>query len=284
MTRQRGVGDRRASLDDVLRLLDARLGSPVEVKPARPGLLRVCIHGPRAGAEPDVADLRVLLVADVLTRIAELHGLQALTVLAMAGLSSGQSATLDRDASALGIHPSSVRSTPEGAELALGGPANVHVAGGTIGPGGCRDGVLIDVGPATARTGTDGRAEPTAPRVYGEQERDPLAVRLALMRSPYRQPAELDLTALATAMDTLSDWRYRVAKWAESPSRPIPADLAATLSTAFEHDLDTASALAVLHNLEAEENVPPGAKFETFVYVDRVLALDLAREIGRVRS
>jgi hypothetical protein len=42
------------------------------------------------------------------------------------------------------------------------------------------------------------------------------------------------------------------------------------------------SALALLRSLASDEDVPAGARFETFVYADRVLGLDLPRDIGRV--
>jgi hypothetical protein len=32
--------------------------------------------------------------------------------------------------------------------------------------------------------------------------------------------------------------------------------------------------------MESGQDVPAGAKFETFLFVDRVLGLELAREIG----
>jgi hypothetical protein len=41
------------------------------------------------------------------------------------------------------------------------------------------------------------------------------------------------------------------------------------------------SALALLRGLAPDASVPAGAKFETFVYADRILGLDLAREVGR---
>ena len=50
---------------------------------------------------------------------------------------------------------------------------------------------------------------------------------------------------------------------------------------AFDDDLDTPAALRVLRALEKDSEVPPGAKFETFVYADQLLGLDLARDIGR---
>lgn len=42
--------------------------------------LRVCVHGPAGRTWPDLSGLRILLVADVLTRIADLQGLETITV------------------------------------------------------------------------------------------------------------------------------------------------------------------------------------------------------------
>jgi hypothetical protein len=33
--------------------------------------------------------------------------------------------------------------------------------------------------------------------------------------------------------------------------------------------------------VENDPAVPPGARFETFAYLDRILGLDLARRVGR---
>ena len=41
------------------------------------------------------------------------------------------------------------------------------------------------------------------------------------------------------------------------------------------------AALDVLVNLESDGEAPAGAKFETFAFADRVLGLELVREIGR---
>jgi cysteinyl-tRNA synthetase len=110
--------------------------------------------------------------------------------------------------------------------------------------------------------------------------RDPLAVRFALMSVPAHQPADLTSRVLASAHQAIGDWRRRVARWAEQPSRPIPAYLAEMARTAFE-DLDTAAAIALLRRLADDDSVPDGAKFETFLYVDRVLGLDLPSDIGK---
>ena len=107
-----------------------------------------------------------------------------------------------------------------------------------------------------------------------------VAVRLALMTVPRHQTAELTAATLADAARTLSEWRRQVARWAESPSRRIPEPVQAAFLTAFDR-LDAGAVLSSLSGLAADETVPPGARFEAFVYADRVLGLDLPRDIGR---
>jgi len=46
-------------------------------------------------------------------------------------------------------------------------------------------------------------------------------------------------------------------------------------------NLDIGTVLALLNGLAVDETAPPGPRFETFVYADRVLGLDLPRDIGR---
>jgi hypothetical protein len=220
-----------------------------KVRPARPGLLRVCAHLEPYGAA-DLGALRILLVADLLLRAAELRRLQVLITLT----SEGQTADLERAADALGIHRPAERAMPGQC-----GPADVHLVGGDAEV----DGGLV------ARVGV----------ARGEQGDDPLALRLALLGFPWHEPADLTETALAEARDTVKRWRSLVAQWARSPSRPMPAGTAEQVKAAFG-DLDTVSVLALLRDLASDESVPPGARFETFVYADRVLALELPREIG----
>jgi cysteinyl-tRNA synthetase len=52
-------------------------------------------------------------------------------------------------------------------------------------------------------------------------------------------------------------------------------------TAAFDDDLDTPAAIRVLRAMEKDSDIPPGAKFETFAHADRLLGLDLARDIGR---
>jgi hypothetical protein len=250
-----------------------------DVRPARPGLLRVCAHAPEVADGSDLTGLRVLLTSDLLMRAGELGGWQVLTVLACADQSSARMAALERAIDALGIHPPSGLAAPRDAQEAAGGPIDVHLTGYGVTLDSGQAGLVAGVGAAYLRS-EDPQGEPTAEDVPARFWRDPLAVRLALLSCPYHQPTDLTEDVLADAGETLGQWRHLVAEWAESPSRPIPARVAETAHAAFA-DLDTASALALLRGLVSDADVPAGVKFETFVYVDRVLGLDLPRDIGR---
>jgi hypothetical protein len=262
----------------VLRLLDIRTGSYAEVRLARPGVLRACVHAPRAVAGSDITAQRLLLVADLLARAAELGGLQVLMALDITSASPEQAAAIDRDAAALGFHPPAARASCRDAPSSLGGPIDVHLVSQDAGVGTGVAGLFAAVGAAQI-DGSDSRRDP-APGSFTGHRWDPLAGRLALMSFPHDQPAALTGGGLASADGTLADWRRHVAEWAESPSRPVPTAIAETAGAAFS-DLDTVSALAMLRRLAADASVPAGAKFEAFVYADRILGLDLARDIGR---
>jgi hypothetical protein len=262
----------------VLCLLDARTGSPAEVRPASPGVLRICAHVP-AAAGSGITALRVLLIADLLARTAELGGLQALTALQGTGASPDQAAATAGDAGALGIHPPAAHGDCRDAPALLGGPVDVHLTAGDASAGPGPAGLFARVGAAHV-AGADDYPGPAGGGLFAGRRGDPLAVRLALMSFPGHRPADVDDEALAQAGETLGSWRQQVARWAESPSRPIPVPVAEAVRSAFGH-LDTVPVMALLRGLLPDASVPPGAKFETFVYADRILGLDLAREIGR---
>ncbi|MEV4221684.1 cysteine--tRNA ligase [Nonomuraea sp. NPDC049725] len=110
---------------------------------------------------------------------------------------------------------------------------------------------------------------------------DPLAVRLAFLEHRYRQQMNLTWDTLRAADRTLRRWRTRVAEWSESPSSPMAAHHVQRVEAAFDDDLDTPSALRLMRELERDPEVAPGAKFESFLHLDQVLALDLSTQIGR---
>ncbi|OIK01349.1 hypothetical protein [Streptomyces colonosanans] len=207
------------------------------------GLTRV--HAHVAGA--DTSALRVLLMADVLARALELGRTPVVTV-------ADVPAALRARADDLGIR----RAEPD----APGVGRDLHVTGVQ---GAVPEGVCVEVAPAT------GPADTTAPSS---------AVRLALLAHPRRDPVDLGPAALTEAEDTLVRWRKAVATWATRPSKPIPDRVRNDLRAAWEDDLDVPAVLEVLRRVESAEDVPDGARFETYAYADRLLGLDLAREIG----
>jgi hypothetical protein len=54
------------------------------------------------------------------------------------------------------------------------------------------------------------------------------------------------------------------------------------IGSAFD-DLDTVAILALLREVASDDEISAGERFETFMLADRVLGLDLARHIGKVR-
>jgi cysteinyl-tRNA synthetase len=110
---------------------------------------------------------------------------------------------------------------------------------------------------------------------------DPLALRLAFLEQRYRQQMNLTWDSLASANRTVRRWRERVADWAHAPSQAMCAEYVQRFTAAFDDDLDTPAAIRVLRALEKDSDIPPGSKFETFAHADRLLGLDLARDIGR---
>lgn len=238
----------------VLRITDARTGEPVEAAPARRGLTRVEAHA--SGLTPTT--LRVLLLSDLLVRALELGGTPVWSLLT----GEHEQPELRAAARALGIRP-----FEDGGDLGSGlGEAQVlHVAAEGAETTG---GVLVAVAPADS------------PTTSASDLSDPAALRLALLSHPRDLPVRLDADALDEARRTLAHWRGSVADWARQPSRPVPDEVRAELRSAWEDDLDVPEVLRVLRRVETWPDLPDGARFETYAYADRLLGLELTRDIG----
>ncbi len=208
----------------MVRLLDARTGSYTEIRPFRQGIVRLCAHVAENRSDVDAGTVRVLLTADVLARVVDVHILR------------------------------------------LGALAD------------SRDGLLLHV--AAAHVADDHGTEASVQDLTALD--DPLALRLALLSVPLGRQADLTKAALIDAARTLTSLRRSVAEWAESRSAPVPAHVAASMRAAFD-DLDTAAVVALLGSLATDATMPAGAGFEAVAYADRVLGLELTREIGRPR-
>lgn len=243
----------------MLRIIDARTGEPTDAARARRSLVRV--HARACGH--DTTGLRVLLVADVLVRALELGGTPVWATLSC----SADPAELRAGAATLGIRP-----FEEHREAGTGPSAaqTIHV----LGP----DCDTMDHG-TTEGAATGGVRVEVAPVESGHGPVDPSVLRLALLAHRRDEPVRLDADALADAEDTLARWRGAVAGWATRPSRPVPEDVRQRLRAAWEDDLDVPGVLHVLRWVETSD-VPEGARFETYAYADRLLGLELTREIG----
>lgn len=67
------------------------------------------------------------------------------------------------------------------------------------------------------------------------------------------------------------------APYGTRPAPPVPADHAPGTDADAADDI---SAHTITGDKPSVQGVPSGAKFETFAYLDRVLGMDLAREVG----
>jgi cysteinyl-tRNA synthetase len=257
-------------------LYNTRTGRAEEINPGPGRLLRIYACGPAA----HVGDLRWLLLADLIRRNAEhRHGLAVLACLVVAGGGF--------PAEALNLRPAEQTSGPP--EWA-GPDAGASTPGEVIVYAGGREGVGHSV--RAGQVTFDGRemtgsAQPAAPAVrlsdLAGRGLDPLALRLAYLSRRHAERVDLTWDALDGADRALRRWRELVAEWAESPSRPMDAETIARVGAAFDDDLDTPAALRALQRLAAGPGILPGSKFESFLYADQLLGLDLPRDIGRPR-
>lgn len=236
----------------MLRLYDPRAGTVSDLRPAVPGVLSLRVPS----AASDLTDLRVQLVADLVRRVAERRKLRVLVA---------QEST-DRNA----LETLNVRPAP----LDHLDAADLTVASGDNGDKEAGADRSVVVGPVRI-------AEPESLSAVSARRLDPLSVRLAVLQRPYREPLDLTWESLEFADAELRHWRAEVAFWAESPSKPMSTNYLDEAMEALGDDLDSPEALEVARRLAADADEAPGAKFETFVHLDLVLALDLVRDIGR---
>ena len=249
----------------MLRILDARTGEPIDAARARRGLVRVHAHVPGFGA----TGLRVLLFADVLVRALEIGGSPVWATLTSAAdpADPADAARLRASAADLGIRPF------EDHHDAGPGPAATQTIDVLVPEGTATGGVRVEVAPVD----TDG--SPGTDLGAGSAPEDSTVLRLALLARRRDLPVRLDAGALAEAEGTLERWRAAVAGWATRPSKPVPDDVRARLRAAWEDDLDVPGVLDVLRWVETSD-LAEGARFETYAYADRLLGLELTREIG----
>ncbi|MGC0419185.1 hypothetical protein [Embleya sp. AB8] len=126
-----------------------------------------------------------------------------------------------------------------------------------------------------------------APRRPVPHPEDPLALRLILLSLAADEPLRADAKGYhgaAEAERTLAELREATAECAESPSAALPVEALGPIHAALDDDLDTPAAIRLLVELARDRSVAPGARFEALAHVDRFLALDLSRDVGRFRD
>jgi hypothetical protein len=258
------------TLGGVFRVYDVRSGRAEAVAGRRGGRLGICLASPVSAGHIRPADLRACLVADLIYRVAERHQLLVSACQqAPAGIieAGGLRAACDE----LNIYPA--EPSPGGL-----GPHDIAVAPAGGYPSGA---ALRFVESADAWFASGEDRESVTPGDVIRYGLDPLALRLAFLTCHYRVPMALTLAGLEQADQTLGEWRTQVADWSCAPSRPMATGYLREVLAAFDDDLDTPAALGRLTELAADAGIAPGSKFETFAYLDRLLGLDLAREVGR---
>ncbi len=247
----------------MLSLLDPSVGTVTPVVPARPRQLRTYTASLAPGP-PGPGELRSYVLADVVRRVGERHSL-LVSAWHAAGAGTTEGGALAASWAALNVHPlEPVLDLPAALDLGIGSrPAQADVRWLQPAPARPADGAAMSL---TALSGSG---------------LDPLALRLVFLQQHYGETVELTWAGLAAADQTVREWRALVADWANSPSEPMAARYTADITGAFDNDLDTPAALRLVAALAADSRVPPGSKFESFVWIDHLRGLDLARDIGR---
>jgi cysteinyl-tRNA synthetase len=110
---------------------------------------------------------------------------------------------------------------------------------------------------------------------------DPLALRMAFLQHRYRSQMNLTWDVISAANEQLTRWRTRINEWSESESEPMAQEYVDSFTESFFYDLNTPQAVNQLRNLERDPSISAGSKFETFIHLDSLLGLDLARDIGK---
>jgi len=110
---------------------------------------------------------------------------------------------------------------------------------------------------------------------------DPLALRMAFLQHRYRSQMNLTWDVISAANEQLTRWRTRINEWSESESEPMAQEYVDSFTESCFDDRNTPQAVNQLRNLERDPSISAGSKFETFIHLDSLLGLDLARDIGK---
>ncbi|HYB35741.1 MAG TPA: hypothetical protein VEF72_08160 [Mycobacterium sp.] len=246
----------------MLTVRDAFTGAKIQIAVAGGDIIRIGFVIPAKAGQFTFA--RVLVVGDLLRRMIEdVHSAQVLAAVVI----NNHSAAERVSRSDLMVRPVVGMFTTESeAEDELGKPLDL----------------VITVAGAEDEPAPRPPTLAVAPVRTAVPYPDPVTVRFALANANHRRQLDLTSSMLERSQALLYRWRDRVEQWSHHPSQPIPASWRAAVIAAFDDDLDVARVAAMMSELEDAEDIEPGAKFEAFTYVDRVLAVDLGRHLGQI--
>ncbi len=285
----------------MFRIYDGRTKRAEPVGGARPGRLGIYLARPLAAGPARLGDLRACLIADLIRRVAELHQLWASAWLHLPSGAAESAQVLRAACDELNIYPLELTDgPPEQMDVVITAPGTAAESGilclvpgdtsftaqDTETAGASKAAVAPRAAPGISQASLAPGATPgtfqasLAPADLAARELDPLALRLAFLTQHYRAPMGLGWQTLDAADQALREWRKHVADWARSSSKPMSAAYLRDVLAAFDDDLGTPAALDMLRALAGDGGVDPGSKFETFAYLDRLLGLDLARDVG----
>ncbi len=108
------------------------------------------------------------------------------------------------------------------------------------------------------------------------QSLDPLAIRLSLLEHRYRSQMDLTWNSIRASHKNLNRIRERMQEWSKS-SGNLDKNYVTQFELALNEDLDTNKVLQLLRNLEKDETISNGDKYQTVLKFDEVLGLDLNR-------
>jgi hypothetical protein len=247
----------------VVHLFDAAQGFMAALLPTGKRTLRLRVHLACPGLVVGWDEVRALVVSDVLLRALEMEGVQVFPALAVPDLPPLQIQRLDGLLACYGVHATEPDDDAR---------ADVHVltSAHRALPA---SGIALRVGPTTVTA-----LRPPLPKEATDY--DATVRRCALLAASYREPLTVSEAGLLDAATALAGWRTWVAAWSRVPSAPLPPTIRDQARTLLGADLDTPGLLRLLSRVADDPGLSDGARFETFVWLDRVLGLELSRDLG----
>lgn len=254
----------------MLTVHDTRTGTPTPVSTDAVVTVVVAVGDPSPAGEWTA--VRALLVADTLRRVLEdLHA--ARVAVAVVGPADDLAERVRGWGEAVSLRPAAgVFPTLAAAATALCRPIRITVTtdAAATGDPDTAGSVTLSVAPAHAEVAVAGIA-------------DAGPLRWVLLSRHYRTPVRVEESLPARAVDAVAGWRERLADYSHAPGGAIPRGWQQRVRVAADTDLDTPAVLGLVETLVDDTEVAEGAKFEALAWCDRILALDLACDLGRVR-